>query len=170
MKQQHKKNDEDAVTSYHTMEIVVALAFAAVAVVVMLDSNRVGNGWAVDGPEAGYFPFHVGLIMFISSVAILVGNFVSRNPNRRAFVERGQFKLVMKVLIPTILFVGLIYLIGIYFAAAIFIAFFMYWLGKYPVHKILPVALLIPLALFFMFEIWFLVPLPKGPVEAMLGY
>ena len=46
----------------------------------------------------------------------------------------------------------------------------MYWLGKYPIQKILPVAILIPLALFVMFEIWFLVPLPKGPVEAMLGY
>ena len=66
--------------------------------------------------------------------------------------------------------VGLIWLIGLYFAAAIFIAFFMYWLGKYPIQKILPVAILIPLALFVMFEIWFLVPLPKGPVEAMLGY
>ena len=92
------------------------------------------------------------------------------DPNRGTFVERGQFVLVMKVLIPTIVFVGLIWLIGIYFAAAIFIAFFMYWLGKYPIQKILPVAILIPLALFVMFEIWFLVPLPKGPVEAMLGY
>jgi putative tricarboxylic transport membrane protein len=167
---QHNRSDEDAVTTHHTMEIVVALIFAALAAVVMFDSNRVGNGWAADGPEAGYFPFHVGLIMFISSAAILIGNLVSRTPNRRAFVERGQFWLVMKVLIPTILFVTLIWLIGIYLAAAVFIAFFMYWLGKYPVHKILPVAILIPLALFFMFEIWFLVPLPKGPVEAMLGY
>jgi putative tricarboxylic transport membrane protein len=165
-----RKSDEDAVTTHHTMEIAVALMFAAVAVVVMLDSNRVGNGWAADGPEAGYFPFYVGVIMFISSAAILIGNLVSRTPNKRAFVERGQFVLVMKVLIPTILFVGLIWLIGIYFAAMIFIAFFMYWLGKYPIQKILPVAILIPLALFVMFEIWFLVPLPKGPVEAMLGY
>jgi putative tricarboxylic transport membrane protein len=166
----NNKSDEDVVTTHHTMEIAVALVFAVVAVVVMLDSNRIGNGWAADGPEAGYFPFHVGLIMFISSAVILIGNLVSRTPNRRAFVERGQFWLVMKVLIPTILFVTLIWLIGIYLAAAVFIAFFMYWLGKYPVHKILPVAILIPLVLFFMFEIWFLVPLPKGPVEAMLGY
>jgi putative tricarboxylic transport membrane protein len=165
-----RKSDEDAVTTHHTMEIVVALMFAALAVVVMIDSNRVGNGWASDGPEAGYFPFHVGLIMFISSAAILIANLVSKTPNRGTFVERGQFVLVMKVLIPTIVFVGLIWLIGIYFAAAIFIAFFMYWLGKYPIQKILPVAILIPLALFVMFEIWFLVPLPKGPVEAMLGY
>ena len=165
-----RKSDEDAVTTHHTMEIVVALMFAALAVVVMVDSNRVGNGWASDGPEAGYFPFYVGLIMFVSSCVILVSNLLSRTPNMAAFVERGQFILVLKVLIPTVAFVGLIWVLGIYLAAAVFIAFFMSWLGRYPVARIVPIAVLIPLALFVMFEIWFLVPLPKGPVEAMLGY
>ena len=46
----------------------------------------------------------------------------------------------------------------------------MWWLGKYPLYKIVPVAIAIPLALFLMFEIWFLVPLPKGPIETALGY
>jgi hypothetical protein len=46
----------------------------------------------------------------------------------------------------------------------------MYWLGKYPIYKILPIAIFIPIVLFVMFEIWFLVPLPKGPIEYALGY
>ena len=60
--------------------------------------------------------------------------------------------------------------LGLYVSSAIFIAFFMAWLGKYPLYKIVPVAILIPVALFFMFEVWFLVPLPKGPLETALGY
>jgi hypothetical protein len=36
--------------------------------------------------------------------------------------------------------------------------------------KIVPVAIGVPLMLFMMFEVWFLVPLPKGPLEAALGY
>jgi len=28
----------------------------------------------------------------------------------------------------------------------------------------------VPFALFLLFEIWFLVPLPKGPLEEFLGY
>ncbi|UEM24991.1 tripartite tricarboxylate transporter TctB family protein (plasmid) [Skermanella mucosa] len=172
MSQQTNRRDRDgdAVATHHTMEIAVALLFAAVAAVVMYDSDRVGNGWAGDGPEAGYFPFYVGLIMFVSSGAILFSNLLGRTRNTTAFVERGQFMLVLKVLIPTIAFVGLIWVLGIYLAAPVFIAFFMSWLGRYPIARILPVAILIPLALFVMFEIWFLVPLPKGPVEAMLGY
>ena len=60
--------------------------------------------------------------------------------------------------------------IGIYVAGGLFIAFFMWWLGKYSLPKVVMVGVLVPLALFFMFEVWFLVPLPKGPVESFLGY
>ena len=60
--------------------------------------------------------------------------------------------------------------IGIYVAGALFIAFFMWRLGKYPLHIAAPVSVLIPVALFFLFEVWFLISLPKGPLETALGY
>jgi hypothetical protein len=72
--------------------------------------------------------------------------------------------------VPTSIYVALIFVLGIYLASMLFIAFFMWWLGKYPITKIVPVAIGVPLVLFVMFEIWFLVPLPKGPIEAALGY
>jgi hypothetical protein len=162
--------DEKSVVSVRTAEIVVALLFTAVSVVVMMDSIRVGNGWAPEGPEAGYFPFYVGLIMFISSIMTLVTAIRARSTAEDSFVEQGQLKLVLKVLVPSMLFVGLIWLLGIYVASALFIAFFMAWVGRYRAKTIVPIAVLVPLALFVMFEIWFLVPLPKGPLEAMLGY
>ena len=36
--------------------------------------------------------------------------------------------------------------------------------------KVVVGGVLVPLVLFVVFEIWFLVPLPKGPVEALLGF
>jgi hypothetical protein len=86
------------------------------------------------------------------------------------FVERSQLKQVLQVLVPTTAFVAAIGVLGIYVSAAVFITFFMRWLGRYPFTRILPIAILIPIVLFFMFEIWFLVPLPKGPLEEALGY
>lgn len=160
---------EKTVTN-RTMDMVVAALFMALAALVMSDSWRVGASWASDGPQAGYFPFYVGLIMFIASTATLVQNLVTRHPDLGNFVDRSQLVSVMQVLVPTTVYVGLIFLVGIYVASAIFIAFFMWWLGKYPPLKILPVAIGVPLALFVMFEIWFLVPLPKGPLETALGY
>ncbi|MDI4665793.1 tripartite tricarboxylate transporter TctB family protein [Xanthobacter autotrophicus] len=165
----HSGQNEKTVTN-RTMDVVVALIFMGVSALVMSDSWRVGASWAADGPQAGYFPFYVGLIMFIASAVTLVQNFVTRHPDLGNFVDRTQLVSVMQVLVPTVAYVGLIFILGIYLASAVFIAFFMWWLGKYSPARIIPVAVGVPLALFVMFEIWFLVPLPKGPLETALGY
>ncbi|WP_029011376.1 tripartite tricarboxylate transporter TctB family protein [Azospirillum halopraeferens] len=167
----HETESSAPVVSNRVMEIVVAGLFALFSIIVMMDSARVGAGWASDGPEAGYFPFYVGLIMLVSALAIMgTAIFRQTNADSGTFVEKHQLALVLQVLVPSSVFVALVSFLGIYVAAAIFIAFFMYWVGKYPVQKIVPVAVGVPVALFVAFEIWFLVPLPKGPVEAMLGF
>ena len=155
--------------SNRTMELIVAGLFIAASILVMYDNWRIGARWAEDGPQAGYFPFYIGAIMFIASAVTFTMNFLAPSGASSNFVDRNQLKQVLSVLIPTMLFVALIGLLGIYVASAIFITFFMWWLGKYPLYKILPIAILVPVALFFMFEVWFLVPLPKGPLEAALG-
>lgn len=157
--------------STRTMELAVAALFMAVAALVMWDNWKMGARWGADGPGAGYFPFRVGLIMFTASAITFAIKWKERaGPDAPSFVDRSQLKTVLQVLTPTIIFVLSIGFIGIYVAAACFIVFFMWRLGKYPAYKIAPVAVLVPLLLFFMFEIWFLVPLPKGPIEAVFGY
>jgi putative tricarboxylic transport membrane protein len=159
-----------SVVSVRTMEMVVAVLFLLIAAIVIYDSNRVGFGWAPDGPEAGYFPFYIGVIIAIASVGNLLHAVFSKDLGQKAFVRRKQFRSVLAVLIPMAIYVGVIYLLGIYVASALFIAIFMRWLGKFGWSKIALVSLLVPVGLFLMFEIWFLVPLPKGPLEAFLGY
>ena len=166
----HDVSSSEETVSTRTMELVVSGAFAALACLIMYDNWRIGARWASDGPQAGYFPFYIGLIMFVASATNFGIHLLNRTGSRANFVERSQFKQVLQVLIPTIVFVVLIAFLGIYLSAAIFIAFFMGWLGKYSLVRILPIALLVPLFLFVLFEIWFLVPLPKGPIETALGY
>jgi hypothetical protein len=156
--------------SVRLIDQIVALALMALGTVVMWDSHRIGIGWAGDGPESGYFPFYIGALMFIASAITFVMNIVTKTPDRSNFVEKTGFKSVLKVFIPTVIYVLLIDYLGIYVSSALFIAFFMYWLGKYSPMIIAPVAVGVPVFLFFMFEIWFLLPLPKGPLETMLGY
>ena len=156
--------------SYRSVDAGVALLFMALSCVVMWDSWGIGAKWASDGPQAGYFPFYIGLIMFISSLGTLVGAIITKTPNLNTFVEKGQLLSVLSVLVPTAVYVALIPYLGLYVAGAIFIAFFMVAIGKYNILKAIPVAIFVPLALFVLFEIWFLIPLPKGPVENMLGY
>jgi hypothetical protein len=159
------------VVTNRTMEIVVALVMMGIATVVMVSTYRLGAGWEPSvGPQSGYFPFYIALIMFLASAATLVKNLVTKSPDLSSFVERDQFTLVLKVFIPTVIFVVATIYIGIYVSGFLFIAFFMIWLGKYPLYKALPISAAVPIVLFVVFEIWFLVPLPKGPLEFWLGY
>jgi len=152
------------------VDIVVALLFMGTAAIVITDSLRVGADWLADGPQAGYFPFYVGAIMFIASAATAIMAFISKTPDNTNFVGRDQLWSVLKVLIPSAVYVALIPWLGLYVASAIFIAFFMAWIGKYSPMIIAPVSIGVPIFLFVLFEIWFLVPLPKGPLENYLGY
>ena len=141
----HEATSKDHTVSTRVVEIAVAGAFVALSILIMYDNWRIGARWASDGPQAGYFPFYIGVIMFVASFSTLVVNLVGKKANRSNFVERGQLVQVLQVLIPTIVFVVLIAFLGIYLAAAIFITFFMMWLGKYSLLRIAPVAIVVPL-------------------------
>jgi putative tricarboxylic transport membrane protein len=150
------------------VDAAVALIMAGVGAVVAINSLLIGAGWGDDGPRSGYFPFYLGLFIFASS---LVNFFLAvRNKVQSIFVLHSQLRLVLAVLLPSIAYVFAIRYLGIYVASALFIAAFMRWQGKFGMAKLLVVGLGVSVSLFVMFEIWFKVALPKGPLEAMLGF
>ena len=151
-------------------EIAVAALFFLLGAIVIYDSVRHGIGWQeVHGPQPGYFPFYLGLIICASSLVNIVRALMIRPQADKAFVEVGQLALVLTVLIPTAIYAALVGWIGIYLASILFIGFFMRWLGKYPWWKVAAVSLCTAVVLYLIFEMWFKVPLPKGPVESLLG-
>ena len=135
----------------------------------MFDSVRLGARWAEDGPQAGYFPFYIGLLLCISAAVNFVLALTSQRDRGRIFVEWDKLKLVLAVLVPAAIYVAIIGWTGIYVASAVFIAFFMRWLGKYPWWKVAAVSIGTMTVFFLIFEVWFKVPLPKGPLENLLG-
>ena len=162
--------DQDrAATSVRTMELVVAGLIFSFGALVIYDSVRLGNHWGDDGPQAGYFPFYVGLLLCISGAVTFGRNLVKSARGGKMFVTRGQLKLVLSVLVPTIIYAGVIQPLGIYVASVLFIAWFMRILGRYSWFKVVFISLGVVLAFFAVFEFWFKVPLPKGPLELMLG-
>lgn len=161
-----------AVTT-RTMEIVVASLFLLLGGVVSFDSYRLGASWAEDGPQSGYFPFYIGLIICISSIVTLLQALLGKAAgNNDTFVERGQLRQMLSVLVPAALYVLGIQLIGIYVASVVYIAVFMAWLGNYSWLKSAALGAATSVSLFVMFEIWFKVPLPKGMFNPLgfLGY
>jgi len=123
----------------------------------------------VHGPRPGYFPFYIGLLICVSALVNFVRALLLAPERNKAFVQVGQLKLVLTVLIPTAIYAAAVTWIGIYAASVLFIAFFMRWLGKYAWWKVVLVSLATAVVFYLVFEIWFKVPLPKGPVESLLG-
>ena len=150
-------------------EIGIAALFFLVGALVMVDSYRLGSSWGDDGPRPGYFPFYVGLIICLSSLINIVRGLMIPADKNSPFVLTGQLKLVLEVLVPTAIYAAAVSWIGIYVASIVFIGYFMRWLGRYPWWKVVLVSVGTAVALYFIFEVWFLVPLPKGPLEALLG-
>ncbi len=161
--------DKQGLVSTRVMEIAVGAFLFVLGLVLIFDAHRLGTGWGDDGPKSGYFPFYIGLILCFSS-AVSVYQGVRAASADDAFVERGQAKLIFAVFIPTVLYVIAIDLLGIYVASAIFIGVFMVWQGKFTWWKSATISILVVGSLWMMFEIWFKVPLPKGPLEALFGY
>ena len=159
---------EPSAASTRTLEIITSACLLALAIVIMWDSRRIGAGWGQSGPESGYFPFYVGALMGLASTVNLIKAWcMSRE---KSFVSVDEIRLVSAMFFPALAFVFAMQWLGIYVSGTLLIAFFMRWQGKFSYAKCASVAIGTSLVLFAMFEIWFKVPLLKGPLEALFGY
>jgi putative tricarboxylic transport membrane protein len=160
--------EENSALGVRWPELLVALLLMGLAGLVLADSLRVGTGWADDGPMSGYFPFYIGLALLAAS------SWTAFKQLRRwrvpeVFAEREQLRSVLAILVPMVVYVAAIAYGGIYVASAVLIAYFMIRHGKHGLLLTAAVSLGVPLFFYGIFERWFLVPLPKGPLEALLG-
>jgi hypothetical protein len=155
--------------SQRSVEIGVAVAMLIFAAIVIYGSLQVGINWGPEGPRAGFFPFYVALAIISASLINLYRIVMDAGLSRRLFAEWGQLRQVMAVILPTTAYVLAVPWLGLYVASFLLIAVFMRWLGKYRWSLIAAVSIGVPLVAFIMFEKWFQVPLPKGPIEELLG-
>ena len=167
---EHNNEAGGAVTT-RWMELITGLVIVALGLLVVVDSHRVGADWGSDGPQSGYFPNIIGWLLAGSGAWVAVTTILQwRKLAAQVFVSYADLKPVLTMLLPTIGYVVLIAFLGIYVASALYIAGFMIFQGKYKILPAAAVSISVPLAIFVLFEIWFLVPLPKGPLERMLGF
>jgi putative tricarboxylic transport membrane protein len=154
--------------SVRSMEMAVALGFLGFSAAVIVDSIRVGRGWGADGPEAGFYPFYVALLLGVAAGSILVREW--RSDTQQLFVGSRELGRVLAVLLPSAAYIVLVLSLGIYVASALFLVGFMRLQGKYAWSRALLLGVSVPLIMFALFELGFALPLPKGPVEGWLGY
>ena len=150
------------------VEVGVALATGLFGVIVIVGSFQVGIGWGVEGPKSGFFPFYLGVLIIAGSVANLARALLEGNRDK-LFADWDQLGKVVSVIIPAAVYVLAVPWIGIYVASMLLIALFMTWFGRYGFALTPAIALGVPAIAYLLFEKWFLIPLPKGPIEDLLG-
>jgi len=149
-------------------EVVTASVLILLGGIVLLDAVRLGIGWGPEGPRSGFFPFWLALIM-VACCAVILIQAVFAGPGK-SFVNREQLGPVLSVLWPSVAAVALMHFVGLYVASALYLGFYMRWVGRHSWVTVFALGVGIPVALFLIFEKWFLVPMPKGPLEQWLGY
>ena len=153
-----------------SVELAVAAIIFFFGALVAWDSYQLGASWGSDGPQAGYFPFYIGSLICICCIVIIAQSVLRLRGDRKVFVTSGQLKQVMVILLPSTAYVLGIQLIGIYVPSALFIGLFMRFAGQYSWLRSAVLGGAVSVISFMLFEIWFKIPLPKGPVERLFGF
>jgi hypothetical protein len=161
--------DSPPIASVRTVDILISLLLIGLAVLLGFDNWRTGIAWAPEGPQAGYFPFYLSVILATASVYGLAGALLSRAHATETFVTRDQLRRVLQVFVPTLLFCLLTQWLGLYLASFLLITSFMYFIGRIALWKSITTAFLFSLIMFITFELAFDVIMPKGPLEAAFG-
>jgi hypothetical protein len=155
-------------------DLITAAVLMLLGGVALYDAVRLGIGWGDEGPRSGFFPFWLASGLIVVAVGVVVQ--ALRRREDRPFATPSQLAPVLKVLVPLAAFVvltdppGPVSGLGLYVAAALYLGFYMRWVGRHHWLTVLTIAVVVPVLAFVVFEQWFLVPMPKGPLEAWLGY
>ena len=155
-------------------DLSTAATLLVLSAIVIYDALRLGIGWGIEGPQSGFFPFWLAAILAAVSLVLILHSLRSRSA--KPFVTRQQFLPVLKVLGPLTGFIALtdppgpLPGLGLYVAAGLYLGFYMRWVGRHHWSTVTALSIAFPVLTFIIFETWFLVPMPKGPVETWLGY
>jgi putative tricarboxylic transport membrane protein len=155
-------------------DLITSFVLLLLGGVVLGDALRLGAGWGSDGPQSGFVPFWLAVLLLLVSAAIFIQALV--RGAAAPFVTREKLRPVLQVLLPVAAFVVLIDPpgplsgLGLYVAGAIYLACYMRWVGGHDWRAVVALAVIVPIVTFLVYERWFLVPMPKGPLEAWLGF
>jgi hypothetical protein len=163
------EENSPAITDNRTVEAGVMVLLIALAVLLGFDNWRTGASWDDTGPQAGYFPFYLSIILGGAALYGLVGVLLKHREPSETFVTRAQLRRVLQVFVPTLLFCLAMQWLGLYVASFLLIAGFMAIVGKISWWKSLLTAFIFVAIMFATFDVAFDVIMPKGPLEAAFG-
>ena len=166
------------VKSFHA-EIGTAIGTAALGLAAVIGASQLGYGWEENGPQPGYFPFYVGVILIAASIWNLVAAFLrhreaaahshATGETEHPFLEREHLGRIVRFMGAMLAFVVATLTLGIYIGGTGYIAYSAWRQGKYRLPTALAIGIAFSAVQFVVFEMIFKIPLLKGPIEPLLG-
>ena len=154
-----------------TAELLMALLMGAFSIYLMVKSTELPIGWIEDeGPGGGTWPFWLATIMLISCGGILFNWFRKHGriaTSTKTYIEAHVLGDVAAVAGALIITVALFSFIGIYGALPLFLIFYLRFMGKHSWSLTATLTVLIPVVIFYFFEITLKIILPKGITEPL---
>ncbi|MFC0201109.1 tripartite tricarboxylate transporter TctB family protein [Paracoccus rhizosphaerae] len=160
-------------------EIGTALVTGAVGATAAIGATSLGYGWEESGPQPGYFPFYVGLILIAASIWNLVSAVAAHRQAsadasaggeaEEPFLGREHLDRIGRFMGAMVVFVIATLFLGIYVGSTGYIAYSAWRQGKYRPISALAMGAGFAVSLYVIFEVIFRIPLLKGPIEPLLG-
>jgi hypothetical protein len=153
------------------LAIITALLALAFGAAIVLGALEYSVGWDERGPEPGYFPFWMGLVVIAGAVGALLEAVFSRSRTAEAAITLDQARRMVAFLLPILgfLILAVALKLGLYAGMIAYLFTVMLWQGGYRLPSTAAVSFGTAVFFFLMFEHWLKVPLMKGPLEAWLG-
>lgn len=153
-------------------ETIVAAVLTLFGLAIIREATKLPVGWTGIGPGSGFFPFWLSIGVTLTSAIILTQSL--RAPRTaeddEAFIPRTAWKPLLIVLLPMVAVIAALNWLGIYIGGGLYLAGYMRLVGRFRWPMVALISVVIPLVLFFIFEKWFLLPLPKGSILETLLY
>jgi putative tricarboxylic transport membrane protein len=147
-------------------EIVTACVLAVLSIYMMWKSSELNIGYVSErGPGGGAWPFWLSAIMLICCVMIAI-NWARRtsppSQSTEPVLDAEGRKMLLQVGGGLFVFVALIGIISMYGAMAVFLFYYVWFLGRHKLWLSLLIAIATPIIFFFFFEALMRITLPKG--------
>jgi putative tricarboxylic transport membrane protein len=147
-------------------EIVTASILALFSIYLMWKSTELPVGYISGrGPGGGAWPFWLSGVMLVACVMVMVNWWRGTSPPSQSdepMLDAYGWRMLALVGGGIVVFVALIEIISMYGAIAVFLLYYMRFLGRHGWALTLAIALLTPLGMFFFFEGAMRITMPTG--------
>lgn len=148
--------------TYKWVEIGMSISLFVLGIFLVWQSVKLGPGWARgSGPEPGLWPMALTALFMLGTVSVFI--YALWKPDERPFFEvRQEVVDLCSVGLPILASVLLIYSLGIFVTAGLYLAVFMFWYGRFLWYWALTGGVLMAVILWLLLRMGFNISMPMS--------